>query len=51
MKDKKEKCVFCLDTGLEMCPECEGTGQFGNINPRECDECNGSGKVECQECK
>ena len=48
-------CVWCKGSGLEKCPECNGTGQRYKLPGTEdldqrCYECDGSGYVECSHC-
>jgi hypothetical protein len=40
-----EECDTCADNcGYITCPECDG-------DDPDCEECNGSGEVDCPECQ
>ena len=45
----EEECGSCLGSGLqEFCGNCNGEGE--DWEGDECDECNGSGMVDCELC-
>jgi DnaJ-class molecular chaperone len=31
---------------MKMCPECEGSGEYGSKRDQFCRECNGMGYIE-----
>ncbi len=55
-KDDESTCEYC-DEGQVDCPECAGSGEeeyvcdsCGDLHFHTCAECEGSGKIECEDC-
>lgn len=45
---EEEICPYC-NKGEAKCEKCDGDGECSECG-RECDECDGTGKVKCEEC-